>query len=163
MSTNYGELIKHEIFADNLILGKSLFLELHLPPEWQLAPGVGRPEVHSMHERRYRKYVAYGDAWYVLHDDDRRWAVEFAISIRSGQMKEPKSPGESASVAGHPARVRWTEKRRGLPWQRHNVTFMTMHFECPQTDRYLKLDFSGWCPEEGFREILQLMRFSRCH
>ena len=156
-----SELVNHEIFAQNLILGESLFLILKLPPHWQLAPGVSRPEIHATHERRGRKWVATGSAWYVIYDGERNWALELAISSRPARNK-PRENG-SISIAGHPAQLRWNEKRRGLPWQRHTVRYMTVDFECSQSERELKLEFSGWCPEEGFQEILQSVKQLQCH
>jgi len=161
--TTVHKLIEHEIYAENLLLGKILFFTLNLPDNWQLSSGVSRPEIHATHERRDRKWVVAGDAWYVVHDDDRRWAMEMAISIRSGFKKLSKNSSETIPIATHPAQVRWKEKRRGLPWQRHTVTFMIVEFNCPYSERQLKLEFSGWCSETGFREILQSLTYLRCH
>lgn len=156
-----AELVNHEIFAQNLILGESLFLILKLPPQWQLAPGVSRPEIHATHERRGRKWVATGSAWYVVYDGERNWALELAISSRPARNNIREN--DSVSIAGHTARLRWNEKRRGLPWQRHTVRYMTVDFECPQSEREIKLEFSGWCPETGFQEILQSVKQLQCH
>jgi len=158
-----AELVNHEIFAQNLILGESLFLILKLPPHWQLAPGVSRPEIHANHERRGRKWVATGSAWYVVYDGERNWALELQISSRPARNKSWNDIAESVSVGGHTARLRWKEKRRGLPWQRHTVRYMILDFECPQSEREMKLEFSGWCPEEGFQEVLQAVKQLRCH
>lgn len=157
------KLVEHEIFADNLILGKILFFTLNLRANWQLSSGVSRPEIHATHERRDRKWVVAGDAWYVVHDDDRQWAMELAINIRPGFRKTPKRSNEKIPISSHPAQVRWKDKRRGLPWRRHTVTFMIVEFDCPYTERKLKLEFSGWCPEAGFREVLQSLMYLRCH
>ena len=157
------ELVKHEIFAQNLILGESLFLTLKLPPHWELAPGVSHPEIHATHERRGRKWVATGSAWYVVYDGERNWALELEISSRPARYKLNETPVETVSIGGHTARLRWKEKQRGLPWQRHTVRYMTVDFECPQSERELKLEFSGWGPEEGFQEVLQLVKQLQCH
>jgi hypothetical protein len=155
-------LITHDIYASNLILGESLFLGLRLPPAWTLAPGVSRPEIVAAHQRGNRRWVATGDAWYVVHDEARRWVMELAIRIRAlprGQEKQ----GEIATAGGHPGRVVWKEKRRGLPWQRHTVTFMTVTHICPRSERQIQLEFSGWCPLEGFNELLASLEHLVCH
>jgi len=157
------ELVKHEIFAQNLILGESLFLTLKLPPHWQLAPGVSHPEIHATHERRGRKWVATGSAWYVVYDGERNWALELEISSRPARNKSSENPTETISIGGHNTRLRWKEKRRGLPWLRHTVRYMIIDFECPQSEREIKLEFSGWCPEEGFQEVLQSVKQLQCH
>lgn len=155
-------LTRHDIFASNLILGESLFLSLHLPPGWELAPGVSRPEVVAAHERRNKRWVANGDAWYVVHDHERGWALELAIRIRT-PIRSNGIPESAVSAGGHPASVNWKERRRGLPWRRHTVTFMTLAYGCPHTERRIELEFSGWCPYEGFREILSALEYVRCH
>jgi hypothetical protein len=159
----HQNLVTHDIYADNLLLGKSLLFTLSLPPEWQLAPGVSRPEVFATHERHNRKWVATGRAWYVVFDGERHWAFELAASIHPFP-NSPRTPtSEPLSIAGHPAQLRWKKKRRGLPWQRHTVTFMTVDFDCPLSERHLQLELSGWCPAEGFQEILQALRHLGCH
>lgn len=155
-------LVSHEIYASNLILGESLFVGLKLPPNWKLAPGVSRPEIVAAHDRRNRKWVAAGDAWYVVHDDDRKWVMELAIKIRA-LPRGQDGQGESASTGGHPARVTWKDRRRGLPWQRHTVTFMLVTHFCPLSERQISLEFSGWCPPEGFREMLASLEHLVCH
>ncbi len=157
------ELVDHRIFAQNLLLGESLFLTLKLPPQWDLAPGVSRPEVHATHERRERRWVASGDAWYVIYHREHRWALEVAITTRPLRRGASVSSQAALSVGGHAATVRWKQKRRGLPWQRHDVTFMIVEFACPASERSFKLEFSGWCPQEGFDEILAALRQVRCH
>lgn len=165
MNPSPTELTRYDIFADNLFLGRSLLFTLNLPPAWQLAPGVSRPEVSAIHTRRGKRWVVTGDAWYVVYDGQRRWALEMAAQLRPPQnARTPKTPTlQQANVGGHPSALRWQEKRRGLPWQRHNVTYMILDCECSYTERRLKLEFSGWCPQEGFQEILAALRFLRCH
>lgn len=157
------ELVSHKIFAQNLLLGESLFLTLKLPPHWELAPGVSRPEVHALHERRGRKWVATGSAWYVIYDGKRSWALELAISTRPARNKFRETPVETVNIAGHTAQIRRKERQRGLPWRRHTVKFLTVDFECPQSEREIKLELSGWCPEEGFQEVLQSIKQLQCH
>jgi hypothetical protein len=158
-----SDLVLHDIYAKNLVMGGCLFFGLMLPPNWQLAPGVGRPEINSTLRREEEKaWVADGRAWYVLHDPERRWALEAAISI-SSQRPKTKADTEKVIVGGHPANLTWSKRRRGLPWRRHDVVFMKLDFYCPETERRIKVEFSGWCPQEGFQEILQAARFLRCH
>ena len=163
------ELVNHDIYAGNLVLGRSLLFTLNLPPEWQLAPGVSRPEVNAIsHRDEDNQVVVNGNAWYVVFDGDRGWALEFAARIRpfanhqvTGSVEAIQS--EILSVSNHPAALQWKTKRRGLPWQRHDVKFMTIKFNCPQTQRQVSLEFSGWCPQQGFEEILKSVRFLKCH
>lgn len=160
-----ASLIEHRIFAQNLLLGESLFITLRLPEEWELAPGVSRPEVHATHERAHRRWVASGDAWYVVYHKGKRWAMEVAISSRplNNRKKFPPPSAETAPVSTHTASVRWRTRRRGLPWRRHDVTFLTVEFACPETERALKIEFSGWCPPQGFEAMLTALAQSRCH
>ena len=162
-TTAINDFTSHDIYADNLILGKSMLLTLNLPGSWNLAPGVSRPEVAANHTRQKKTWVASGKAWYVVFDGERNWALELAISIRHEINKTPQPPFETAIVGGHTAQLTWRKKRRGLPWNRHDVTFMTVDYDCPQTERHLRLEFSGWCPESGFWEILEALRIIRCH
>lgn len=150
-------------------MGRSLLFDLNLPPHWHLAPGVSRPEVNAIFRRNdEEKFVVSGNAWYVVYDGNRGWALEFAAQIRplannkvNAPMDTPK--GEVISVANHPAEISWKVRRRGLPWQRHDVKYMTVSFKCHHTERRLCLEFSGWCPQEGFEEILKSLRFLKCH
>jgi hypothetical protein len=165
MSLSAADHSRHEIFVDNLILGKSQLFTISLPPGWQLAPGVSRPEVSAIHTRRGKKWVANGDAWYVIFNSENKWALEMAAKIRSPKNPAASVPvaGQPSSVGGHLSQVEWQEKRRGLPWNRHDVTFMILDFFCDLTDRRFVLEFSGWCPPEGFQAILQSLKFFRCH
>lgn len=162
-------LVNHDIYAGNLILGRSLFFTLNLPPQWQLAPGISRPEVNAIsHPDEDKQVVVNGNAWYVVFDGDRGWALEFAARVRPSSNHQVAhshdgSQGEILSVSNHPAALAWKSKRRGLPWQRHDVRFMTIKFDCSQTQRRVSLEFSGWCPQQGFEEILKAVRFLKCH
>lgn len=157
------DLETHEIYASNFLMGESLICGLRLPPAWQLAPGVSRPEVVATHVRRDQKWVASGDAWYVVHDGERRWAMELAIRVRPIVGFRRDQTGQGVFVAGHPAQTLLKTRRRGLPWRRHDVTFMTVVFDCPHTERRFRLEFSGWCPRQGFEEMLAALRHFRCH
>ncbi len=156
------DLETHDIYAGNVILGQALICGLRLPAHWQLAKGVSHPEVTATHERRNRKWIVTGDAWYVVFDGDRRWALELAIRVRPVSQRQLPA-GKVSSVSGHPAAVVWKTRRRGLPWRRHDVTFMTVHFTCPPSERRLSLEFSGWCPPEGFQEVLAAVQQLKCH
>jgi len=157
------DLETHDIYASNLLIGEALICGLRLPLPWQLAPGVSRPEIVATHRRRDQKWVVTGDAWYEIHDGERRWAMELAIHVRPLSRRNESRTGQGTFVAGHPARTTWKNGRRGLPWRRHDVTFMTVTFDCPYSERRFKLEFSGWCPREGFEEILAALRHFRCH
>lgn len=164
MSTaKMNETIEHVLEAANPIIGSARFLSLRLGESWDLAPGVGHPEINASHERRSTRWVANGDFWYVVYDHDRHWAMEFHGSFRPDLLGRQRSGSELVSVAGHPAEVRWTNRRRGLPWRRHDVTYLTVEYDCPQSERSISLEFSGWCPEEGFREVLTGLAHLVCH
>jgi hypothetical protein len=163
------ELVKNEIYTGNLIMGRSLLFILNLPNNWHLAPGVSHPEVNAVARRNEdERVVVNGNAWYVVYEGERGWALEFTARIRPlsknelvAQVETPD--GEPVSIHNHPAKVSWKIKRRGLPWQRHDVKYMTVSFNCHHTERHLNLEFSGWCPQEGFEEILRALRFLKCH
>ena len=107
--------------------------------------------------------MATGSAWYVIYDGKRSWALELAISTRPARNKFRETPVETVNIAGHTAQIRRKERQRGLPWRRHTVKFLTVDFECPQSEREIKLELSGWCPEEGFQEVLQSIKQLQCH
>lgn len=155
--------IEHVFEAANPLMGSARFLTLRLGETWHVGRGVGHPEINASHERRSVRWVASGDFWYVLYDDDRGWAMEFHGTFRSIPSRRSKVGSEVAAVAGHPAHVEWRHRRRGLPWQRHDVHYMIVEYECPQSERSVRLEFSGWCPEEGFREILGSLTNLGCH
>ncbi len=156
-------LVKHDVYAGNNLFGEALFLRLPLPETWQLAPGVSRPEVSATHERRNHTWVVSGRAWFVVHQPEQKWALELAMNLHPLSKRHAQLAAGEASVAGHPASVSWHTRRRGLPWNRHDVTFMTLDFNCPLSERRIQLEFSGWCPQLGFQEMLQAMRQLSCH
>ncbi|OGO71758.1 MAG: hypothetical protein A2Z37_00250 [Chloroflexi bacterium RBG_19FT_COMBO_62_14] len=157
------ETIEHVLEAANPIIGTARFVSLRLGETWDLAQGVGHPEINASHERRSIRWVANGDFWYVLYDDERHWAMEFHGRFRPDALERTRPGSGLVSVAGHAAEVLWSHRRRGLPWRRHDVTFMTVEYDCPQSERSIMLEFSGWCPEEGFREVLASLARLRCH
>lgn len=156
-------LLEHVIEAKNLVLGNARFLTLPLPDNWELAPGVAHPEVSASHTRGSVRWVAHGDFWYVVYHPERGWALEVYGRVRQGLRGGDGRREEVVSANGHPATVQWKARRRGPPWRRHDVTYMTVRFECPSSERAIALEFSGWCPEEGFREILKALYNLKCH
>jgi len=157
------DYVEHRIQAGNPIMGSSQFFTLHLPPAWNLTSGAGHPEIVASHERREIKWVVNGNFYFILFDGQRRWAMEFIGRLRPISDRPLKPAIESASVSGHPAGVRWTTRRRGLPWRRHDITYMMVDYDCPYSERRVSLEFSGVCPEEGFREVLAALKLLRCH
>jgi hypothetical protein len=106
--------------------------------------------------------VANGDFWYVLFQPQRGWAMEVSGRLRPLGRRVPDT-GEVVSAGGHPGRMRWKMGRRGPPWRRHDVRFVKVDFECIQSERRIMLEFSGWCPEEGFRQVLGALQQLKCH
>lgn len=156
------DLVSHEIAAKNPLLGASRFITLWLPDEWDIAPGVGGPEIVASHERNNDKWVASGKAWYVVYNRDTHWAMEFRIDV--GPLRSEKGPvtAEMLSVDGHDARVRWKERGRGII-RRKRITYMEVSYNCPLSERWMRLEFSGHCGEEAFRALLSYIPYWRCH
>ncbi len=164
MSIAADQGLEHIIEAANPLLGTSRFLTLFLPESWDLAAGVSGPEVNASHLRHGLRWVANGDFWYIVYHTQYGWAMELHGSARPLNGRRDRPPGaEDATVSGHAAWVTWHTRRRGLPWRRHDVTFMTVNYECPQSERRISLEFSGWCPPEGFRQMLHALEWTRCH
>ncbi len=156
------DLVSHEISAKNPLLGASRFITLWLPAEWDIAPGVGRPEIVASHERNDDKWVASGRAWYVVYNRDTRWAMEFRIDVGHPRDEKMRGPTELFSAGGHEARVEWRERGRGLI-RRRRVTYMIVAYNCPLSERRLRLEFSGRCGQEAFRALLDYIPYWRCH
>lgn len=157
------EPVEHVIEVANPIMGYARFFTLRLPDSWDLAPGVSRPEINASHERRAVRWVVNGDLWYVVYNRENGWAMELNVRVRPMSIRKSVRGTEPVSAGGHPAWVQWRVRRRGLPWKRHDVTFMRVAYECPQSERSIALELSGWCPEEGFRNVLKAMQDLRCH
>lgn len=158
-----ADLVSHDLYAGNSLLGEALFFRLNLPKHWELAAGVSRPEVSATHERKHKTWVVHGDAWYVIYDQERGWAMELAARVRGQGRRASHRQAEVLAVSGHAARAHWKTNRRGLPWKRHDVTYMTITFDCPYTERRVELEFSGWCPPRGFEEMREAARYLICH
>jgi hypothetical protein len=158
-----SELIVHEIGTRNLLLGASRFLTLRLPATWDLAPGVGHPEVVASHERRRQKWVSSGKAWYVLHNAERQWAMELALEV--GRRRSRLAPGtvsEPVLVDGHEGWLRRWQRSRGL-FRRWQVSYVEVAYNCPQSDRFIRIELSGRCEEAAFEEVLATVSEWRCH
>jgi hypothetical protein len=156
-------LIPHEIGTRNLLLGASRFLTLRLPSTWDLAPGVGPPEVVASHHRRHQKWVSSGRAWYVLHNAERKWAMELALEIGHRRPYLPPGAGsEPVVVDGHEGWLRRWQRSRGL-FRRWQVHYVEVAYNCPQTDRYVRIELSGRCEEAAFEEVLATVSEWRCH
>jgi hypothetical protein len=157
-----SDLVYHEIASNNILLGSSIFLTLGLPQSWDISMGAGRPEITASHEHNGRRWVATGDAWYILHDPGRRWAMEVRLTAKLPRRSGAEAIPQEITIAGHPARVTWARRQRGLI-KRWTVTYVTVEFHCPHTDRQLRLEFSGRVPDEAFVEIIEAAKFIRCH
>lgn len=155
------ELVPHEIAAANLLLGASRFITLWMPPEWDLAPGVGRPEIVAAHERKNVKWVASGKAWYVIYNSEKNWVMELKLEV-SHPRRSLRAGTELLTVDGHDAQVRWWSKGRGV-LRRRQITYMDVAYVCPQSERSISIELSGRCEEDGFRGLLSLIPEWRCH
>lgn len=157
-----SKLERHDIAIGNILYGAAQFITLRLPEEWDIAPGVGRPEISATHERHERRWVACGKAWYVIYHQETGWAME--LLVESGPqraLKEPKN-GEMISVHNHDAHVRRWQRRRGI-LRPKMITFVEITYNCEQSDRRIRLELSGRCPAEGFQEIMQYVPKWWCH
>lgn len=156
------DFVSHEISAKNPLLGASRFVTLWLPPDWDIAPGVGGPEIVASHERNDDKWVASGRAWYVLYNRETRWAMEFRIDVGPLRGGRKKTTAEPATAGGHDASVTWRERGRGII-RRKRVTYMIVDYNCPLSERWLRFEFSGRCEQEAFRALLACVPYWRCH
>lgn len=157
-----ADLVQHEIATGNVLVGTSIFLSLALPKTWDITIGAGRPEITASHEHDGRRWVATGDAWYILHDTGRRWAMEIRITAKLPNRSRREIAVPDVTIAGHPACVTWKRRRRGFI-KRWSVTYVTVEFHCPHTERKLRLEFSGRLPDEAFQEMVKAARYARCH
>ena len=157
-----ADLVHHEIVVNNLLLGASNFLALALPPSWDISMGAGRPEITASREHNGQRWVASGDAWYILHEPERRWAMEVRLTAASPKRSGSVVTVPELTIAGHPARITWNRRRRGFI-KRWPVTYVTAEFFCPQTERQLRLELSGRVPDDAFEEIIEATKYVRCH
>lgn len=162
MLASDANLIDHEIAVGNIIWGHAQFLTIRMPAEWDLAPGVGRPEIVAAHERHGKRWVVTGKAWYVVFHRERGWAMELHLESRVKRKQRLASNGEQTTWNGHPASVRRWQRRRGV-FRPKTITFVEVMCDCHDTERTLKVELSGRCPPEGFEEMLRLIAAWRCH
>jgi hypothetical protein len=156
-------LIRHDIDVGNIVYGTARFITLWLPQSWDIAPGVGRPEVVAAHDRQQRKWIASGQAWYVVFHRQQGWAMELLLESSHRRRDAAGAAGQEViHVQGHPAVVRRWQRRRGL-FRPRTITFVEVQFNCEQSDRHLRLELSGRCPPEGFEEMLAVVPEWRCH
>ena len=157
-----NRLVEHRIAVGNIIYGHADFMTLHIPETWDIAPGVGRPEVVAAHERNGQRWVVTGKAWYVLYHRELGWAMELLLESRVQRKTRPAKTGEMAVIQGHLANVRRWQRSRGL-FQRKMITYIELMSNCDQSDRTLRIELSGRCPAEGFDQILGVISHWQCH
>lgn len=155
-------LVRHDISVTNVLYGGAHFMTLRLPETWDIAPGVGRPEIVATHLRKDRRWIASGKAWYVLYHRELGWAMEVMLESRPAQRRMFPDSTETLDVHGHQAAVRRWQRKRGIIRPKM-ITFIEVIFNCPETDRWLRLEFSGRCPPEGFEQMLPLVSHWWCH
>lgn len=156
------QLIRHDIDVGNLLYGTARFVTLRLSDGWDLAPGVGRPEIVAAHNRRNRKWIASGKAWYVIYHRDLGWAMELMLESTALKKIAPAPNSETMQIQGHAASLRRWNRKRGL-FHPKIISFVEVRFNCEQTDRQIRFEISGRCPPEGFQEILRLLPEWWCH
>jgi hypothetical protein len=164
MAIEANPLIQHEIDVSNFLYGSAHFITLHLSPEWEIARGVGHPEVTAAHDRGEQKWVAGGKAWYVLYHKQSGWAMELSLEAKPGrkQNRGQVAGSRELTVHGHPASIRRWEQRRGL-FHPKAITFVEVTFDCEHSDRNIRLELSGRCPPEGFEAMLAMIPEWQCH
>lgn len=155
-------LVRHDIAIGNLIYGHAQFITLRLAETWDIAPGIGHPEVIAAHDRSDRKWVASGKAWYVLYHRELGWAMELLLQARAPRKGWQPQGDERLTVHGHPAQVRRWQRQRGL-FRPKTITFVEVTHQCERSDRLLRLQLSGRCPPEGFEEMLAMIPEWWCH
>lgn len=164
MASEASLLIRHDIDVSNFLYGTAHFITLHLSPEWEIARGVGQPEVTAAHDRGQQKWVAGGRAWYVLYHKQSGWAMELCLESKPARKQNRGQPGSSheLTVHGHPASIRRWHRRRGV-FRPKEITFVEVTFDCEHSDRSIRLELSGRCPPEGFDEMLAMVSKWQCH
>ncbi len=155
-------LVRHDIAVGNILYGSAHFITLRLPEVWEIAPGVGRPEIVAVHERNQRKWIVSGQAWYVVFHRELGWVMELMLESRTRRKLKVHGPGESIEVYGHQAQVRRWQRRRGI-FRPRTITFVEVTYNCESSDRLLRLELSGRCPPEGFEQMLALLTKWWCH
>ena len=156
------ELVRHDIAVGNILYGHAQFITLRLTDQWDIAPGVGRPEVDATHDRCNRKWIATGKAWYVLFHRELGWAMELMLESRVQGKLNPTDDTEQITVNGHPALVRRRQRKRGV-LRRKIITCIEVIFNCEVSDRQLRIELSGRCPPEGFQQVMETIPKWWCH
>jgi len=156
-----ASLIRHDIDVGNVLYGSAHFITLELAPEWEIAPGVGRPEIVAAHKRGQRVWIVTGKAWYVLYHKQLGWAVELHLEAKP-QRKQSLIDSSELTVNGHPASVRRWQRQRGI-FHPKTIAFAEVAFDCEHSERRLRLELSGRCPPEGFEAIMAMIPAWRCH
>jgi hypothetical protein len=133
-----------------------------MPETWDIAPGVGRPEIISAHTRGDHKWVASGKAWYVVYHRQLGWAMELMLSCGPLRKRWKPQEEEMVEVYGHLASVRRWHRRRGV-FRPKTIDFVKVAYNCEQSDRFMQLELSGRCPPDGFEEMLRLVTNWWCH
>ncbi|MBN1312259.1 MAG: hypothetical protein JXB30_12640 [Anaerolineae bacterium] len=164
MAQEVASLIRHDIDVSNMLYGSAHFMALQLAPEWEIAPGVGRPEIVAAHKRGQRMWIVTGKAWYVLYHKQLGWALELCLEANPQRRKSIVQPDASSGIAvhGHPALVRRWQQQRGL-FRPNTITFVEVTFDCEHSERRLRLELSGRCPPEGFEAVMSMIPAWRCH
>ena len=162
VSLDSNKLVRHDIAVTNILYGGAHFITLRLPETWDIAPGVGRPEIVATHMRHERRWIVSGKAWYVLYHRELGWAMELMLESRPVQRSLSLEGVENLAVHGHVAAVRRWQRKRGVIHPK-TITFVEFTFNCEETERWLRLELSGRCPPEGFQEMLPLVSGWWCH
>ena len=158
----HHEFVPHDISLTNLVLGEARLFRLMLPEKWEITRGLAPPDMQARHMRGGAPWVASGRAWYVVYHSEKGWALELEVRVTAHE-KKPPTGSQPIEIGLHTGYVAWRKRRRGLPWKRHDVYFMTIGWYCPQTERHIELEFSGWCPQEGFEAIRAGILRTICH
>ncbi len=155
-------LVRHDVAVSNIIYGVANFMTVRLPEIWDLAPGVGHPEIVAVHERNKRKWIVSGQAWYVVYHRELGWAMELVLESRTRRPIKARTGAENLVVQGHEACVRRWQRRRGL-LHRRTITYIEVTYNCESSDRQIRVELSGRCPAEGFEAMLAVIPEWYCH
>jgi hypothetical protein len=88
--------------------------------------------------------------------------MEVRLTVQPARRVPQEISIPEVTIAGHPATVTWQRRKRGL-FKRWSVTYVTVKFHCPRTERRLKLEFSGRVSDDAFQEMIEASRYVRCH
>lgn len=160
---------RHVIAASNFFLGTANFLVIELPPGWDLRTGARPPEVDRTHREGGVAWVAEGTSSHLLINEERRLGLLLEVTARPGSgarrrgsLSSPRSQGE-LSLAGHSARWRLGETRKGLLRTRKTLALLELEFHCDRANRSLSLSVSGEIPPGFLEEFLAAVPRWECH